>query len=204
VEVGWIRCASCDEPLGDDGEVSELFIFTTPDDYSTSCCNGECSQWVQTSSSVALGMPLTSSVFEGTQRAAQLLWYRDPTGDNHWWLRYGSEWVGYYKNNDSWFDSTGLETQARYFNVGGENVDPNGGSNFGELGSGRCPSSYSTADLYSRVAYVRNANYLTTAGAWGTPAFNTSFEDAPYADLGAINPHGSSTTVIKLSIGPAS
>lgn len=193
IEAGWLVYPNSPvEGYGDGGP--ELFTYSTEDGYDSSCWGNDCSHWVKTHSSITPGMPLSWSAFEGSQRAITLRWLRDESSPNHWWLRYNGEWIGYFKNNNSWFDEPGLQNKATYYQVGGEIVNNAGvGHTATDMGSGRCPSSFSTSQLFSRVAYTRNIRFINTNFSWATTNFDNDFEDSPY-DLGPMNPHGANTT----------
>jgi hypothetical protein len=192
VEAGWIDYPNSPEPgLGDGG--AELFIFTTSDNYSTLCWNTECDQWVQ-SGGITPGTGFTPvSSTNGDQYEIPMFWYRDTAAPNHWWLRYGGTWLGYYKNNDDWFDEPGLQDNADYYTIGGEIVNnATAGHTPTDMGSGECPSSFTPETIYRRAAFIRNIQYVTTGNAFATPSFAATFETAPY-DLGGVNPHGAGT-----------
>ena len=190
VEAGWLVYPN--HPVagfGDGGP--ELFAYATQNGYTNSCWANECSQFVVTGNN-HIGIGLNSSVFQGTQREIDLWWYRDPTGAHHWWLNYEGAWIGYFKNDDSYFDEPGLQNQARVFDVGGEIVNNGQGAHTStQMGSGRCPSSFSPATAaLTRAAYIRNIRYVTSGNTWASPEpFNRQAEFAPY-DLGPLNPHG--------------
>lgn len=154
VETGWQKYYDL---YGD--YYSRLFIYFTPDNYgSGGCYNLDCGAFVQTNSSVYIGGKWsTYSTLGGEQRAVTLAWYKDGSS-GHWWLRYGSTWVGYYPQ--SRFDSAGLASYASTIDFGGEIIDNQTGGlhTRTDMGSGHWPS-----EGWTYAAYQRNISYFNTS-----------------------------------------
>lgn len=144
---------------------SRLFIYFTPDNYdSDGCYNLDCGAFVQVNNSVFIGGAFSNySSHDGPQHTFKLLWYKD--GENgHWWLRYGSTWVGYYPR--TLFDSNGLRNFASRTSFGGEiiNRDINSQHTRTDMGSGYMPSYGFRWAAYQRsIRYVDTNNFYRQA-----------------------------------------
>lgn len=143
-----------------------LFIYSTRDGYgSTGCYNNSCSDFVQVSSTVFPGAALSpvSTAGAANQKAIDIQWVKG--GDSgHWWLKVGTEWVGYYPR--SLFNAaTGVANHAASFRFGGEIIDnENGGHHTTtDMGSGSFPSGG-----FGTAAYLRNLRYYSSVNASGT------------------------------------
>lgn len=194
IEAGLTAYNDVVESLPDDS--LRLLIYSTPNDYATSCWNDECGQFVQTDFTHTLGGTFSPlSVFGSTQYELQMFAYREPTSPSHWWVQMGGTWIGYYKNNDAWFDSPGLEDDGEYWGVGGEIADVlGGGHTTTDMGSGKCPSSYSGTAKFGQVAFIRNIGFINTSNAFGTVSFDLEVNNSPYK-IGAMNdPYGSGSS----------
>lgn len=135
-----------------------LFIFYTPDDYSSGCYNLDCSAFVQTNSSWGLGMALPSnaiSQMNGSQYAFQMVW--EFFGGN-WWLGlnwYGQNltWIGYYPK--SVFKSGQLSHHAEKMDFGGETVVS---TVFPPMGSGQFANQG-----FKKAAFQTNIYYFDSS-----------------------------------------
>ena len=155
VEGGWQRYRNL---YGDDS--SHLFIFYTPNNYTSGCYNLSCAAFVQTYAGVTVGGALSPvSTVGGAQYEVRLLWYRDP-GTGYWWLQYQGTWIGYYPR--SLFDANGLYDKSAGVDVGGEIVNNNSGHHtYTDMGGGYPPSVG-----YKYAAYVRNIRYVDTTSTY--------------------------------------
>lgn len=190
VEAGWIDYPFSPEP-GLDQAGPEFFLFTTNDGYTTNCWNGECSQFVTVNTSVAPGAPVVPSTTNGVQQVANVWLYRDVGGtDHHWWVRFNSVWVGYFPNNQGWFDEPGLLNAAELIQTGGEvNI---GDDDETEMGSGECVSTHPVGQLFGDVAFVNNVRLLDIAGGSINANFNDLLNTNLY-ELSSQDPHGTGT-----------
>lgn len=134
-----------------------LFVYWTADNYGqTGCYNLECSAFVQTSSSWALGSELdTLSTTGGQQFELEIAWH---LVDGNWWLYLNgtssSNAVGYYPT--SLFGAGQMSQCATDVDYGGEAVNqtvwpPMGSGAFANLG-------------YQNAAYQRNIFFFDTGG----------------------------------------
>ena len=150
--------------------------------YDGKCYNLDCGHFVQTSSEVILGGPLScTSVDGGPQCEVALEYARSDAGD--WWLKVDGVWVGYYPA--SLFDPAGLGKNAVTIEAGGEIVNQSAGGlhTTTSMGSGRAPS-----EGYRHAAYVRGIQYAdmgntyrdatslstTIPGSYQTAVINTT------------------------------
>jgi hypothetical protein len=145
---------------------SHLFIYFTPDNYgSGGCYNLDCSGFVQTNNSIVIGGTLGPvSTLGGPQYSIRLLLYKDGT-TGHWWLRYGTTWVGYWPRD--LFDSRGLRNRGARVTYGGEIIDVQAGGQHTrtDMGSGRFPSTgFGQAAYQRKIRYVDTSNYYRHAG----------------------------------------
>jgi hypothetical protein len=136
---------------------AHLFTYYTADDYQTTgCYNLDCGAFVQTSSSFAPGMALSSvSVVGGPQYVMELaVWH---TG-GRWWIYYngtsGSNAIGYYP--DTLFRGGALTNNASEIDFGGETV---GTTSFPPMGSG-----HFAEEGWQRAAYQRTIGYYPPQG----------------------------------------
>ena len=159
-EVGWVVYPAM---FGD--ERSHFFIFSTPDNYSTSdpshnCWDNTCDDFVQVADSGLLGAYFsTVSSAGGTQYdfSSEYYFY----GGN-WWLSYQGTWIGYYPGA---FYKGGQNTKyAQIIEFGTEGV---GTTLWPPEGSGAWPSTG-----WAHAAYQRNlwyiANSTTYASYWAS------------------------------------
>lgn len=198
IESGWMSWGgwgATGQPFPDN--TTRSFLYTTADGYTTGCWNLECSQFVQTNNLLVIGGPFSNlSTYGGTQYVMPLVWHRDTGADHHWWLEYDGTWIGYYKNNDSWFDSPGLENGAADIEVGAEVVIDSSGTQ--DMGSGKCPNNYSGGSKFGQVAFVNNIQRNTSLWNYSAPSFTDGTgvvrNDPPFNGMGAVNdPYGSGT-----------
>lgn len=140
-----------------------VFIFYTPDNYSTGCYNLRCPAFVQTDPSVTIGGVLTPvSTPGGYQAEGTVAYYRDPTTGN--WILFQFDGVnylqiGYYPK--SLFNNGQLSKFAQGFDVGGEIYDAlvSGAPTQTDMGSGYFPAAG-----YRYAAYHRNVKYMKQDG----------------------------------------
>ena len=175
VETGW---QSYLDLYGD--SVSHLFIYSTTANYTSGsgCYNLTCTAFVQTDSSIVLGGAFsTYSSPGGTQYQLTLSVYRDPAS-SHWWLRYGTTWVGYYPN--SRYNASGLASYSDSIDFGGEivNVASGGPHTTTAMGSGRFSSAGFGAAAYTkRIFYWDPSGAAYNATGLTPSATNTSYYD---------------------------
>ncbi len=154
VETGW------QVYQGRNGDnLPHFFIYYTSDGYDTTgCYDLTCTGFIQTDTSIVIGMQLPSSVSGGTQQEGTVAYWRDPT-TGHWWLAVGEGvdriLVGYYPT--SLFDTNGLENFASRITYGGEIINQNvGGQHTAtDMGSGAFPAAG-----HSQAAYQRSLQYM--------------------------------------------
>lgn len=154
VEAGWQVFQS---RYGD--TQPHFFVCYTPDNYSTGCYDLTCSAFIQTNSSITIGMTLASSISGGLQQEGTVAYWRDPA-TGHWWLVVqGNILVGYYPT--TLFDSNGIKNFASRITYGGEIIDrETGGKHTAtDMGSGNFPENG-----YALAAYQRSIQYMDTAG----------------------------------------
>ena len=176
VETGWQNYLDL---YGD--SVSHLFIYSTTANYTSGsgCYNLSCTAFVQTDSSVVIGGSFsTYSSPGGTQYQLTLAVYRDPAS-SHWWLRYGTTWVGYYPN--SRYNASGLASYSDEIDFGGEivNVASGGPHTTTAMGSGRFASAGFGAAAYTKKIFYwdpSGPNYYAYNATGLTPsATNTAY-----------------------------
>lgn len=134
-----------------------LFIFYTTNGYThmgdnLGGYNTDVDGWVQVSTTVYPGMNLAQSVSGGNQYDLAL---KVQLSAGNWWVRVGSEWMGYYPA--SLYSPAGLRFQADNVDWGGEIVDDP--ANHPEptatwMGSGHFPPAG-----WQWAAYMRNLSY---------------------------------------------
>jgi hypothetical protein len=142
---------------------SHLFIFYTPDGYSSGCYNLRCAAFVQVSNVWNPGgawSPDNYSVSGGQQREYKMIWYRDPATGNWWLFCEGASpqiAVGYYPK--SLYGSGQLSKYATQIDYGGEVT----GTSSGQMGSGAFANRG-----WSYAAFQRRIYYFPTSGssAW--------------------------------------
>jgi hypothetical protein len=129
-----------------------LFIFFTPDNYSTGCYNLTCSGFVQVDNSWVLGGTLAPvSTDGGTQYIIRMQWQ---FYQGNWWLFVQGSGnyiaVGYYPG--TLFGTGQMATNAQFVKYGGETDSDNSG-NAGQMGSGAFASAGWTHAAYQRTIY---------------------------------------------------
>jgi hypothetical protein len=167
LEAGWIA----GRDVGKD-KLARLFIYSTPDGYSTGCYDVLCEGFVKMAapmSHVVLGGRFSNtSTYHGIQYAITLRWQRCPASTcgswEGWWLKYGvgsrSEWVGFYPR--SRFDSARLADQAERISFGGEVARPNSPRHTTtDMGSGKFPD-----EGFGGAAYQRNMRMIAPGNTW--------------------------------------
>ena len=149
------------------GSLSVLFIYWTANDYqSTGCYNLDCTAFVQTNNSWALGGAFTNySSSGGTQWGFTLQW---KYYQGNWWLfLQGSgsiQAVGYYPG--SIYNSGPLSKKSSLIEYGGETYTPK--ANWPQMGSGQFASAgWQQAAFQNTIFYIpKNSNGGT--GVWAT------------------------------------
>jgi hypothetical protein len=156
VEGGWVKYPT------HFGSNSVLFIYWTPDGYTTGCYNLECAGFVQTNSSWMLGSSFPNySTSGGAQYEFQIQWQLYQ-GD--WWLYLQKgggtlDTIGYYPG--TLYGSGQLSKYATLIEYGGETSNPTGSTGpFPPMGSGAFASAG-----YQYAAYQRLIHYFDTSGA---------------------------------------
>lgn len=136
-----------------------VFIFYTPDDYSSQYWNGA-GGFVQTDPYITLGGYIPSwagSVVNGVQVEIVTGWIRDATG---WWYGWNGHEIGYIPASK--FSSSGIKDGALSVSFGGEIYDPywaHGGiTTITDMGSGRRPGS-TFATSYGKASYHRDMQF---------------------------------------------
>jgi hypothetical protein len=156
VEGGWVHYPA------KFGSKSVLFIFSTPNDYSSGCYNLECSGFVQTSSSIALGGQFTNySSYGGTQWGFGLQW---KYYNGVWWMFYQNAAVGYYPA--SVFDGGPMAKNADLTEYGGETYTS--GKDWPQMGSGFFASAG-----YSHVSFQKTIFYIPSDVNGGTGVWSS-------------------------------
>lgn len=178
VETGWQKYYDL---YGDWN--THLFIYFTTHNYDSGYPGGynlDVSGFVQTNSSVIIGGTLGPvSTIGGSQYSCTLMFFRDPGGDHHWWLKYGDTWVGYYPN--SLFDSEGIANKTERIDYGGEivNQETGGLHTTTDMGSGRFANEgWQYSAFVKHIRYVDMNNYYQDA-----TGLSRSVTDANYYDL---------------------
>jgi len=136
VEVGIQRSSTI---YGD--TQSHFFIYSTRDSYQDAvnpgCYNNLCGDFVQVSSSLFPSMIVTPSVYNGTQYATDVIWFKDGA-DGHWWLlAFDQQWIGYYSRDLF----VAIAEESTHINFGGEVAFLTGQSTHTstDMGSGKYP-----------------------------------------------------------------
>lgn len=135
-----------------------LFIYRTPDNYTSGCYNLTCSGFVQVDNSWVLGGTITPVSTDGTtpQKIIRMQWQ---LYQGNWWLFVQGSGnyiaVGYYPG--SLFGSGQMSKNAEVVKYGGE-TDSDGSGNAGQMGSGAFASAGWTHAAYQRTIY-----YIDTA-----------------------------------------
>ncbi len=159
VEGGWVHSTRM---FGSD---AVLFIYFTPDDYSTGCYNLDCTGFIQTDPTWTLGAGWSHySSIGGTQYIFTMQWQYY---QGNWWLllKGGSGWtdVGYYPG--SVYGSGPLASgNASRTTFGGEVCNgPSGGKctdpNWPQMGSGNFASAG-----WQQAAYQHDLFYINSSG----------------------------------------
>jgi hypothetical protein len=154
VEGGWVHYPD------QFGANSVLFIYSTPNNYTSGCYNLMCAGFVQTSAAVALGGPFTNySSYGGTQWGFALQWKYFA---GNWWMFYQGSAVGYYPGKV--FNRGPMATNASATLYGGETYTA--GNNWPQMGSGKFASAgWSQAAFQNTIFYIpRDENGGT--GVW--------------------------------------
>jgi hypothetical protein len=161
VEGGWIHYP------GKFGTKSVLFIYWTANDYqSTGCYNLDCTAFVQTNNSWALGAGFTNySTSGGTQWGFTLQWQYY---QGNWWLYLqgsGSiQAIGYYPG--SIYNGGPLSQNSSLIEYGGETYTPT--TSWPQMGSGKFANAgFRKAAFQKTIFYIPNSQGGAT-GVWAT------------------------------------
>jgi len=179
VEGGWRKYAPSDPK-------SVLFIFYTPDGYTTKCYNMEClGSFVQTDHTWTLGGAFPNySTLGGAQYEFQMVW-RHTQGN--WWLylQRGGETlnpIGYYP--DTIFKGGQLSKNAQYVYYGGETAPSASTGPWPPMGSGEfADQGYQYAAYQSVIHYfdlLGNSQWPTLTPQEESPScYTLTFVPAP-------------------------
>jgi hypothetical protein len=170
VEGGWIKYPY------KWGDKSVLFVFYTPDSYTTPCYNlCGAKGFVQTDKTWALGGPFPNySTVGGAQYEFQMVWRH--TGGN-WWLylqRGGGTLnpIGYYP--DTFFGTGQLSKNATYIYYGGETAPSASTGPWPPMGSGQFAEKG-----YQYAAYQSVIHYFDLSGNSQWPTLTPSVDSSP-------------------------
>jgi Neprosin len=156
VEGGWVHYPA------KFGSRSVLFIFSTPNDYSSGCYDLECPGFVQTSSSVSPGGAFSNySTYGGTQWGFGLQW---KYYNGNWWMFYSGTAVGYYPG--SVFRGGPMSRNASITEYGGETYT--GGTYWPQMGSGKFANAgFGQAAFQNTIFYIPQ-NVSGGTGVWSS------------------------------------
>lgn len=134
-----------------------LFIFFTPDNYSSGCYNLDCSGFVQVNNAWVLGGALSPQSSDGgTQYIIRMQWQ---LYNGNWWLFVQGSGdyiaVGYYPG--SVFNRGQMSKNAQVVKYGGEVASTDSSSKTGQMGSGKFANTG-----WSHAAYQRTIYYIDT------------------------------------------
>lgn len=185
VEGGWVKSPAQFNNV----DRSILFVFYTPDGYTTHCYNLECKGYgfVQTDSTWTLGGPFPNySTLGGAQYEFQMVW--EHTQGNWWlYLQRGGETlnpIGYYP--DTVFNGGLLSQNATWTDFGGETAIPNGSTDpWPPMGSGEFADQG-----YQYAAYQSVIHYFDLSGNSQWPTL-TPMEESPSCYTLAFTPASS-------------
>ena len=167
VEAGWQRYQ---QKYGD--AYARLFIYYTPDNYTTGCYNLDCSAFVQTNSSIVIGSKFSNYSTPGGTIYVQTYRYQKAGTTGSWWLAIGGTNIGYYPR--TLFDTAGIADKGGRVTFGGEIVHKvTTRHTLTDMGSGRFPS-----EGKSYAAYQRNIRYIDLTNTYRTPTLTKSATDA--------------------------
>jgi len=156
-----------------------LFIYSTQDGYNnTGCYDLDCSDFVQTNSSVVIGGRLSNqSQVNGSQYTTRIMVHKDGV-NGHWWIAVNGVYAGYYPRN--LYDSAGIINQAANIDFGGEIINswPSGRHTGTDMGSGYKPSSG-----FGYAAYQRSIRYINTSNVFSKPSLTASRTKAACYDI---------------------
>jgi hypothetical protein len=156
VEGGWIHYPAVF------GSKSVLFIFSTPNNYTSGCYNLMCAGFVQTSSVVPLGATFTNySSYGGTQWGFGLQW---KYYNGNWWMFYSGSAVGYYPG--SVFSGGPMASNASLTEYGGETFTPSGA--WPQMGSGKFASAGWTQAAFQNSIFYIPQNVNGGTGVWSS------------------------------------
>jgi Neprosin len=144
VEGGWIHYPA------KFGNLAVLFIFFTPNNYSSGCYNLDCTGFVQTSNAYSLGGAWSNySTYGGTQWGFGVQWQYY---QGNWWLFIQNTAIGYYRG--SIYGGGPLATgQSNLTEYGGETYTS--GTNWPQMGSGRFANAgFGYAAFQNSVFYI--------------------------------------------------
>jgi len=141
---------------------SVLFIFFTPDNYTSGCYNLDCPGFVQEDNSWKLAGEFPAySVYNGAQHWVTMEWYLVPNGNGkkNWWLllkgdtNAAAKWIGYYP--ESVFNGGQMTKNAERIVFGGETATDT--DTLPPMGSGDWP-----ANGWKKAAFHSNIKYTDT------------------------------------------
>lgn len=157
-EGGWINY-----PALFNTNDSVLFIYFTADDYSsTGCYNLDCSGFVQTNSSIALGTTWSNYSTNGGSQYGFSLQYQYYQGN--WWLYVQGTALGYYPG--SVYNGGAMASNAAVTEYGGESYT--GGSDWPQMGSGQFASAG-----WEQAAFQNDIYYVDTSSNAYYSSLNT-------------------------------
>jgi Neprosin len=166
VEGGWVHYPAAF------GSNSVLFIFYTPNDYTSGCWNLECSGFVQTNNSWALGAGFNNySSYDGGQYGFTEQW---KYYDGNWWLFLQGSGsltaVGYYPG--SLYGSGPMSQKAALMEAGGEVCNGLSGGdnctnpNWPQMGSGNWASAGWQKAAYQNTIFYIPQDVSGGSGVW--------------------------------------
>ena len=142
---------------------SVLFIYYTPNDYTSGCYNLECSGFVQTSNAVGLGSSFVDYSIQGGQQYGFQMQYKYYNGN--WWMFMNSTAIGYYPA--SVYGSGPMSQNSDLIEYGGETYSPD--DDWGEMGSGDwADGGYTHAAFQNSIFYIPSNENGGTNGVYAT------------------------------------
>ncbi|XP_047324696.1 uncharacterized protein LOC124928204 [Impatiens glandulifera] len=164
IEAGWTVHPNL---FGDNK--TRFFIYWTTDYYNkTGCYNLECSGFVQTSRTFALGSSLSLPISKYDKKSSELkasVFKNKESGD--WLLELDNEVIGYWPYE--LFD--GLNASASRISWGGEVYKSNSSSKrhtTTQMGSGHFPK-----EGYLRASHIRNLLVMNELNKWTSPGWTS-------------------------------
>jgi hypothetical protein len=150
VEGGWVHYP------GKFGNNAVLFIFFTPDNYSSGCWDLDCAGFVQVNNAFTLGGAWSNySTWGGTQWGFSQQW---EYWYGNWWLNIQGTWIGYYPGS-VYRGGPLTYGNANLSEFGGETYT--GGSYWPWMGSGYFPDAGFGWAAYQNTVYYISQSYTT-------------------------------------------